>query len=87
MESDSAQATRGLVYLSYLPSRFGDSQPFLAGWSLAKLADWCDATGESAAAASLRHELMTRFPLYSSSARQRVPAGAVSHFQSFKETP
>jgi hypothetical protein len=47
----------GAVSLVHLPARFGRSQPFLAGLALNRIAQFLEQTGDTGAAAGLRHEL------------------------------
>jgi len=61
-ESGVGRQQSGLLSLAYLPARFGSEQPYLAGLALAKLAEACDTSGETAAATSLRADLASRFP-------------------------
>lgn len=63
-ETESAQHDGGMVNLACVPARYGEAQSFLAGLAIARLAEACDALGESAAAASLRTELQVRFPAH-----------------------
>lgn len=73
LEADEVSRRTGMVHLTYLPARYATAQPYLAGVSLAKLIDWCDATGEVAAADTLRQELATRFPLWAATRSTRRP--------------
>lgn len=61
-ESDSTHHDAGMVNLAYLPARYGEAQPYLTGLALARMADACETAGETAAANSLRNELLARFP-------------------------
>lgn len=61
-ESGVGRQQSGLLSLVYLPARFAGDQPYLAGLALAKLADACESSGETAAATSLRADLASRFP-------------------------
>jgi hypothetical protein len=77
-EADTALHDAGMVNLAYLPARYGEAQPYLTGLALARLAEQCDSAGESAAAKSLRNELLVRFPHHPALATVKKTAANVT---------
>jgi hypothetical protein len=61
-ESGVGRQQRGMVNLIHIPARFGAEQPYLAGLSLAWVAEAAEARGDSELADSMRAELARRFP-------------------------
>ncbi len=62
LEEDSVEARQeGAVSLIHLPARFGRTQPYLAGLSLDRVAQFLEQTGDAGAAAALRHELQRSY--------------------------
>jgi predicted DNA-binding transcriptional regulator YafY len=80
-ESGVGRQHSGLVNLAHVPARFAADQPYLAALALAKMAQTLDGLGDSAAAASLRAELASRFPHHpalASANRSAAPASRPS---------
>jgi hypothetical protein len=61
-ESGVGRQQLGMVNLARLPATFSASQPYLAGLSLARLAEVLEAGGETEVANGLRNELRRAYP-------------------------
>jgi hypothetical protein len=56
-ENDVSENERGMLLLAHVPANSSQGSPFLIGLAIATLADACERTGDSVAAAALRADL------------------------------